>query len=101
MISIKYTEDRNYIRISNPISESHNIGYISPSDGELSVKSDLMNLIKNIGLDNLFDWKSGSGRHGGTSYESHTTNHLSVDCTINFIKRVLLLTKQDFEVYLD
>ncbi len=101
MISIKYTEDRSYIRITNPTSESHNIGYISPSDGELSVKSDLMNLIKDVGLDNLFDWQFDSGRHGGTSYEAHTTNHLSVDCTINFIKRVLSLTKQDFEVYLD
>ena len=101
MISIKYTEDKNYIRITNPTSESHNIGYISPSDGELSVKSDLMKLFKNSNLDSLFDWHSGCGRHGGISYEAHTTNHISVVCTINFIKRVLSLTKQDCEVYLD
>ena len=101
MISIKYTEDRNYIRITNPTSEIHNIGYISPSDGELSVKSDLMKLIKDTNLNSFFDWQSGCGRHGGTSYEAHTVNHLSVDCTINYIKRVLLLSKQDFEVYLD
>lgn len=101
MINIKHTEDKSYIRITHPTSESHNIGYISLSDGELSVKSDLMKLIKDTSLCGLFDWQIGCGRHGGTSYEAHSINHLSVDCTINFIKRVLSLTKQDFKVYLD
>ena len=101
MITIQYTEDKSYKRISNPSSLSHNIGYISPSDGQLSVKIELMDIIRKSDLNNMFDWKKGCGRHGGSSYEAYTTNHVSVDCTIQFIKRVLQLNAYDVKINLN
>lgn len=100
MISIKYTEDKSYIRITNPTSEAHNIGYISPSDGELSVKPELMEMINKVNLTSIFDWEKGCGRHDGSNYEAHSTNHLNIHCTIQFIKRVLELNNYKVEINL-
>jgi hypothetical protein len=98
MIIIQHTEESSYIRISYKNDLHHNIGYISPNDGELSVKSELMELIKMASLNNMFVWVDGCGHNGGSGYDSHTTNHSSVSCTLEFIKRVFVINSIEVEV---
>lgn len=91
MFEIKYTEDKSYVRIVNINYPNNNIGYISENDGQISVKHELMDLIRSVGLDLLFDWRDGCGKHGGNGYAFHTVNTNSLFCSIYFIERVIQL----------
>lgn len=89
MIEIKFTTRKSYLRITNPNSLKHNLGYISARSGELSVKSELMELIINSKHKNMFTWAKGCGKGGGSGYLAHTINHKNVSDTISFIRTVL------------
>lgn len=88
MFQLKYTPKRTYIRITNPNLPDRNYGYISPKDGQISVKEVLWQLIITSGVDNPYQWESGCGRHGGTNYHIHTFNSVSLRDSIRFIQEV-------------
>jgi len=81
MIEIKPTLNGTYCRIIHVDHPNNNIGIISPSDGELSVKEWLFEQIH----PNNFTWEEGCGRHGGRGFIFHTSNHIDFSSTIQFL----------------
>ncbi|MFN1835275.1 hypothetical protein AB2B38_008435 [Balneola sp. MJW-20] len=85
-IRLEYTDDDTYIRIINPESDHHNIGYISKS-GQISIKSQLYEMISSE-IYSKFEWEKGAGMHGGSGYHSHTTNCDDLADAIQFLREV-------------
>ena len=96
MIEIKYTIGKSYIRITHPDLPERNFGYISPRDGQISVKEVLWQMIIVSGIDNPYQWQKGCGRHGGTNYYLHTVNSNSLKYSISFIEKVLKDNNQPY-----
>lgn len=87
-MELRWTEEQTYIRIVDPISPNNNLGYISPGNGQLSVRPNLWDLINEAGLAEEFEWNDGPGAHGGVQDYRHTLNHVSRNHSIDFIRRV-------------
>ena len=89
---IKYTKKDDYLKISKKDDTYHNIGAISPTDGQLSVKEELWEILSKHVTTNDIAWADGRGRHQGTGYVKHSTDNsfTNVFNTIQYLRIIFI-----------
>lgn len=99
-MDLLFTQNNNYIKITNMGDYQNNIGIISPIDGQLSVKPELYKILEESGLAIHFEWIDGPGRHGGVNDYRHTNHFASLFHVLVFFKGLAIQLDEQIDFHL-